>query len=145
MRAGNTERSYADKTCGFLPIHLYDNEELERASNICAAIISFGFEAMGLRIADAEPLSNLSIQDMLDAARVVEAWNDRPRMYGASSSSLMVPDDRLTAAVYTLLHYHEPDATTSDMDEIVVRFTKPLFARDVTHFLLVGARISEDA
>lgn len=137
--------TYSAATCGFLPLHLYEGPELDRASDICARINAFAIETMGLGClgrADPKSVDCLSLQDMLDAVRVVKRFNARPKMYGVGASCHMVPDDRLTAAVYTLINFHDSRATGQDDDDIPVRFTaRSRWTGDEhVHFLLVGNR-----
>lgn len=131
----------APATCGFLPIHVYESPELERAKTICHAINQFAMESMGLGKADAEKIADLSLRDMLDALEVVERWNARPRMHGVASSSTMVPAERLIAAVYTLIHFRElRPIGDEDGDTMPVRFTQRRWGTEYVHFLLVGNR-----
>lgn len=133
--------THANNTCGFLPLHLYEGAELDRAKSICAAISTFALDQMGLAKADPSPLRELSLQDMIDAVRTVECWNERPRMLDVSYSMSVVPDDRLTAAVYTLIHYHNPRSIgDEDDDEVPVRFTERRWGDEIVHFMLIGSR-----
>lgn len=131
---------YADDTCGFLPLHLYEGPDLARAAAICNAINLFAMEAMGIGKADVEPLRDLTLREMLDAVETVERYNARPKMTGQSYSLHMVPAERLTAAVYTLMHFFDRRATDSDGDHIPVRFTYRHWGEDYVHFLVVGGR-----
>lgn len=140
--------TYAESSCGFLPLHLYEGADLERARNIVHAINLFALDGMGIGVDRARPdvIADLSLQDMLDAVRTVERWNARPKMMGVGYSQSMVPDDRLTAAVYTLIHFHDQHAIgDADGDHIPVQFTAQHWGDKVVHFLLVGARPKPDA
>lgn len=130
---------HVDATAGFLPLHLYDGPEFERAQRVCAAINAFALEEFGLATARPADLIDVSLQDMLDCVRLVERWNARPKMYGVSYETIMVPDDRLTAAVYTLLHFKSRSADKDD-DSIPVRYREKRWGEETVHFLLVGAR-----
>lgn len=132
---------YANATCGFLPLHLYEGLELERALTIVHAINTFALDGIGLAHADPKPLADLSLQEMLDAVRIVERYNERPRMLGVGNSLTMVPADRLIAAVYTLINFYNPSAHDGDDgDDIPVRFTARRWGDETVHFLLIGAR-----
>lgn len=135
--------TYADNTCGFLPLHAYEGAALDRAQHICAAINAFALEEFGLAVASPTDLFHLSLQDMLDAVRMVERWNARPVMLGEAGSCCLVPDDRLTAAVYTLLHF-KARSTGADDDSIPVRFRETRWGDEAVHFLLVGARLADE-
>ena len=150
-------KAVAPATCGFLPLHLYDGPDLERAADICSAINLFALEGIGLGgRADPKLLRDLSLQDMLDAVQMIKIWNDRPRMIETSHSIRVVPDDRLTAAVYALIHFHNPYAAYALIhfhnpyaagayqDEVPAQFTLRRFGDDITHFLLVGGRYRSD-
>lgn len=140
--------TYADATCGFLPLHLYEGPSLERALDICQAINSFAMESMGFGPVSAKArtlLDPLGLRDMLDAVDEVTRFNGRPEMLGVSYSSYMHPAERLIAAVYTLLNF--PTRTTDkEDDEIPVRFTTRgrWTGDDVVHFLLVGQRLRSE-
>lgn len=92
---------------------------LERSMEICGAINSFALASLGLKECQAEKLAGLSLQQMLDAVREVEKWNSRTVPDGEAKSLTMVPDDRLTSAVYTMLHYM-PDE--DDGDEPIINW-----------------------
>ncbi len=82
---------------------------------------------------------------LLDAVDRVEHWNNRPSMMGVSHSVWIVPDPRLVAAVYALLHYSDPHPCgDKDDDELVVRFTQRRFGDDFAQFLIVGDRQSKE-
>lgn len=131
----------APATTGFLPGHLYEGPELERAQEICAAINAFGLETMGLAKADPANVRHLSLRQMLDAFAVVERWNDRPHTNGVSHSICMVPAERLVAAVYTLVHFADPSPCgDEDDDTLPARFTQRRWGDDFVHFLLIGSR-----
>lgn len=145
MEKNAMSRTYADTTCGFLPLHLYEGTELDRAMDICHAINLFAMEGMGFGAkADVEPLRDLTLREMLDAVDMVEAWNDRPKMNGFGYTCCMVPAERLTAAVYTLLHFFDRSACDQDGDHIPVRFRFRSWGTDYVHFLLVGNREAQE-
>jgi hypothetical protein len=88
----------------------------ERAYAINSAICNMGMLTV-LGFDSCKPdialLRSLELREMLDAVDFVKLDNDtKPAVDGKRSFSL-VPDPRLTAAVYTLLHYsvgpHEAD------------------------------------
>lgn len=118
-------------TAGFVPLHLYEDTELLRAQKIVAAINSFAMAPMGLGEAKPKDLNGISLREMLAAVDVVERYNDRPRMSGVGTTICMVPDDRLTAAVYTLLHY-----AGHDRDYVIGTFK----SWHGVHFVAVGVR-----
>jgi len=130
----------ADQTCGFLPVHLYEGLELERAKTICHAINSLAMASMGLGDGADAPkvLRDLSLRDMLDALETVERWNDRPKMMGVASSVSMVPAERLIAAAYTLMNFHlRPQ---DDEDDLIVRFDATRWGEKHAHLLIVARR-----
>ena len=131
----------APASAGFVPGHLYEEPELERAKEICSAINAFAMETMGLGKADAAKVKDLSLREMLDALDLVERWNDRPAINGVSRSISMVPAERLIAAVYTLVNFadHSPCGDEDD-DHIPVRFTQRRYGDDFVQFLLIGSR-----
>lgn len=133
------------QTCGFLPLHLYEGAELERAKNICGWINDFCMESMGVGEPSADPrhLEDLSLREMLDAVDVVEKWNSRPETSGVGFSSCMVPADRLTSAVYTLVNAQSRSTDPED-DWLMARFTKRAWGEDQVHFLVVGARAKQE-
>lgn len=128
-------------TTGFMPTHLYDGPDLDRAQAICAAINAFAMETMGLGKADPAKVRDLSLRQMLDAVALVEQWNDRPHLNGVAHSICMVPAERLVAAVYTLVHFCQlsPCGDTDD-DDIIVQFTQRRWGVDMVQFLVVGSR-----
>lgn len=110
-----------------------EGEDLVRAISIVAAINSFVYESMGLGTAHPKPLAELTLREMLDAVDAVKAWNGRPDR----TSAHMVPDDRLTAAVYAWLHYSGTTrAFEPDGDELVLVASE----RGLKKFLLIGLR-----
>lgn len=135
----------ADPTCGFLPLHLYEGPEMERASAICHAINSLAMAGMGLGDGADAPrlLRDLSLRDMLDALDTVERYNNRPRVSGVGYSVHMVPAERLIAAAYTLLHFFDKSAD-KDGDDVPVRFAFTHWGDQMVHFLLVGNRPAAD-
>lgn len=131
-------------TAGFLPLHAFWGAEFDRAQQIVASINSLAMESMGLRKAETKILHDLTLRDMLDAVSVVEAWNKMPSQSGVSRSVYMVPAERLTAAAYTLLHFFDRTASTEDDDHIPVQFTFRHWGDEITHFLLVGSRPTQE-
>lgn len=101
-------------TCGFNPEHLYLTEEFERAQDIVGAMIDIYMGDLGcdpdeLPTADkfeaaCKLLAHLSLSDMLNARAVIERWNERPSG-GGGKWIMCVPEDRLIAAIYTLVQY----------------------------------------
>lgn len=135
----------APATCGFLPVHLYEGPELERALGICSAINAFGLEELGLAKADPKAIADLSLRDMLDALETVERWNRRPHTTGGNRWTSMVPAERLTASVYTLVHFcNRASCGQSSDDHVPVRFTTRRWGEDIVHFLAVGARVATE-
>lgn len=136
----------ASSTTGFLPLHVYEGPALERALDICHAINAFALAEFDLATPDPRKLKDLSLREMLDALAMVEAWNARPRISGETTSISFVPAERLIAAVYTLINFHNPSAIGDcDDDHIPARFTKRHWGDDVTHFLCVGSRLARPA
>lgn len=135
-------QTIADATCGFLPVHLYEGPELDRAMDICYAINSMAMAAMGLGDGASAPatLRDLELRDMLDAVALVERYNDRPCISGVPQSVSMVPVECLIAAAYTLLHYFDKRAADQDDDETPVLFAFRHWGNDMVHFLIVGNR-----
>ncbi len=136
----------APETCGFLPLHLYEGPNLERALTICHAINSLAMASMGLGDGADAPrvLRDLSLRDMLDAIDTVEVWNARPRISGVPYSQSMVPAERLIAAAYTLLHFFDKSAADKDDDHVPVQFAFKHWGDAMVHFLLVGNRPAAD-
>lgn len=131
----------APSTTGFLPGHLYEGHDLERAKDICHAINAFAMETMGLGKGDPAKVRDLSLRQMLDAVDLVERWNHRPQMDGISYSVCMVPAERLVAAVYTLVNFcSRSPCGGDDEDDILVRFTQHRWGDEFVHFILVGNR-----
>lgn len=133
--------TYAPKTCGFLPLHLYEGPELERALAVVNEINSMAMSAMQIGKSRTGLIEKMGLRDMLDAVEIVEAWNDRPKTNGESHSMALVPAERLTAAAYTLLNFKGCGGDTDkDDDHIVVRIDARHWGDDIAHWLLVGAR-----
>lgn len=131
----------APATTGFMPGHLYEGPDFERAKDICAAINAFAMETMGLGKADHKKVADLSLRQMLDAVDLVERYNDQPSMNGVSRSVYMVPAERLVAAVYTLVNFcQRSPCGDQDDDDIIVRFTQRHWGDDMVQFLLIGNR-----
>lgn len=122
-------------------------EELKKASDIVAAINSFAFESEGIeKKADIKTLENLSLSEMLSAVAVVNAMNDEESKKSGTRTIYIVPDDRLTAAVYTFLHFYPAYADNDGSgDEFILKIADaPANGRVEVGFLMRGAReISE--
>jgi hypothetical protein len=86
----------------------------DRAANIVRAINQRCFVTMGVGDGALDSLEGVSLADMLAAVAKVRAANDdaeaRQRAEGGSRSIFMLPDDRLTAAVYVMEHYQDNDS-----------------------------------
>lgn len=135
----------APATCGFLPLHVYEGPDLDRALDICHAVNAFAMEAMGLGKADPKAVADLSLRDMLDALETVKRWNRRPHMDGVSYSTSMVPAERLIAAVFTLVNFADPSPCgDKDDDHMAVRFTQRRWGDNYVHFLLIGDRLASE-
>jgi hypothetical protein len=95
-------------------------------SEIVSQINRFALHSMDIGPApDVKALADLSLQDMLDAVRQIERDNAAAREKGIATNTAfdtqIVPDDRLTAAVYTWLHYCAPDYhDAGDDDDAIV-------------------------
>lgn len=95
-------------------------------SQIVSEINAFGLYSIGVgREPDPAKLKDLSLQDMLDAVRQIERDNEAARAKGIATNTSfdiqIVPDDRLTAAVYSLLHYSLPPyRNVADDDDAIV-------------------------
>lgn len=99
---------------GFNPEHLYLTPEFEHATDVVGAMCDLYLGDLGwmpdeLPSADrfenaCNLLAHLSLSDMLNARQVVEQWNERPAGPGGKTF-MCVPEDRLIAAIYTLVHY----------------------------------------
>ena len=78
----------------------------ERAVQITGAICDCGLIAMGLdRPDNAIDLTTISLQEMLEATGIVR---DHPGEPSDGGRTLYVyPDDRMVAAVYTLVNYSD--------------------------------------
>lgn len=97
------------------------DDTLERSLAIVAAINSFLLVGVIQdHKVDFASLKNLSLFDMLAAVEAVNARNDAESKKEGAHTIHLVPDDRLTAAVYAFLHFM-PDYTGPDGDEIVLR------------------------
>jgi hypothetical protein len=134
-----TGTTYAADTCGFLPLHLYEDRDLDHALDVVSAICAFGMEEFVPNRASASALQEMSLQQMLDAVRLVERYNRRPVTLNRRQSFCAVPADRLTAAVYALLGYR-PRVADKDEDTIPVRFSQRRWGQLETFFLVVGGR-----
>lgn len=110
-------------------------------SEIVSEIVGFGLHGMGIgQPPNIEALGKLSLQDMLDAVRQVERDNEAVKARGGTYSFQVVPDDRLTAAVYTWLHYCGPgNHDAGDPDDAILH----LKVGDTRHGLVKWARRSE--
>lgn len=133
---------HAAPTCGFLPLHLYEGPELDRAQDICAAINAFAMAAMGIGNASPKAVQDLSLRDMLDALDTVERWNDRPKMEGVGYSMCMVPAERLIAAVYTLVNF--PLRPQDGNQDLIVRFDNQRWGTDYVNALVVVRQERKD-
>lgn len=82
---------------------------LDRAREIVIAINDRAMVTMDLP-AKLDPLSDLSLADMLEAKRLVKNANAAAQAAAAVNGGgyriSVIPDDRLIAAVYTLEHYY---------------------------------------
>lgn len=127
---------YAAPTCGFLPLHLYEGPELERAVDVCASINAFALATMGIGTPDPKAVADLSLRDMLDALETVERYNDRPKMMTVPHSLYMVPAERLIAAVYTLVNFRlRPQDGEQDA---IVCFTEQRWGTEYVNALVVA-------
>lgn len=90
---------------------------LARAVEVVGAINAACFIRVGVYDGGPDPfapLKGLSLADMLQAVEVVKAENEGRQAAAKNDAAspgvslFMTPDDRLTAAVYTMLHY-DPD------------------------------------
>lgn len=130
-----SSRGDAAPTCGFLPLHLYEGPELDRAMRVCADINAFALAAMGIGNATPKAVEGLSLRDMLDALDTVERWNARPKMEGVGYSMCMVPAERLIAAVYTLVNF--PLRPQDGDQDLIVRFDSKHWGTDYVNALVV--------
>lgn len=79
--------------------------EFQRALAVVGAICNAGYAAMGYPQKDAGvDLKTLSLQEMLDAVKVVKGHGSTDNGDGTMTIHV-VPDDRMTAAVYALVNY----------------------------------------
>lgn len=77
-----------------------------RALKIVRAINDRAFLGMGMvKPEDLDSLESVSLSDMIDATRAVEAINEEAKQKGGSHTIYIVPAERLIAAVYTLENY----------------------------------------
>lgn len=77
----------------------------QRSLAIVGAICNAGFAAMGYPQKDTDvDLKTLSLQEMLDAVKIVADRGPVPNASGGHTIHV-IPDDRLTAAVYALVNY----------------------------------------
>jgi len=81
---------------------------LQRARQIVTAICNRSFVTMGFQ-QDIDSLADVTLAEMLEAARMVENANAAARaasaMIGDGYTSHVVPADRLIAAVYAFENY----------------------------------------
>lgn len=118
---------------GFYPEHLYWTPEFERAEDIVGAMCDLYLGDIGcapdeLPAADkfeaaCNLLAHLSLSDMLNARSLVEQWNERPSGPGGKWF-MCVPEDRLIAAIYTLVHYTY--CASPDTNYVVVERRTPV-------------------
>lgn len=87
--------------------------DFEQASAITASIVRCRLHSMGIGTApDLDLLRRTSLADMVQANAVVVAENarrTREKVLGQQISHQVTADDRLTAAVYTALHFDAED------------------------------------
>lgn len=77
-----------------------------RALKIVRAINDRGFLCMEMvKPEDIDSLEGVSLSDMIEATRAVEAINKEADQKGGPHTIYIVPADRLIAAVYTLENY----------------------------------------
>lgn len=110
---------------------------LDEAIKIVHAINSFCLAQMGLGETDVKTVEPLSLVDMLEAKRLVIERNDAERAKDGAHTIYMYPDDRLIAAVYSLLHYRSGMMSDKHDDEILVTVKGNW---NKVFFLAVGAR-----
>lgn len=80
--------------------------ENERALKIVRAINDRSFLCMGMvKPEDIDSLEGVSLSEMTDATRAVEAINEEAKQKGGPHTIYIVPAERLIAAVYTLENY----------------------------------------
>ncbi|MBS7702713.1 hypothetical protein [Chelatococcus asaccharovorans] len=100
-----------------------------RAFAIVGAICERSFHPMGMAELSGE-LHGVSLAEMIEAKRVIEAENDKPPL-GGTRTIHCVPDDRLIAAAYALANYEpshgalvsEPDGDGLVKALAIVRLT----------------------
>jgi len=103
-----------------------ESPEFKAALLIAQAINSFAFETElgreenGRHTADFATLVDMSLREMLEAVAVVEARNKAAEAVEGTTTIYFVPDDRLTAAVYTFMHFY-PQFPSDSGDETIVR------------------------
>ncbi len=82
---------------------------IDRAREINTAMCQASFAAMGLiEPPSAAPLMSCSLPDLLRAAEIVRAGNRAARGQAGRGDAYViqtVPDERLIAAIFALLHY----------------------------------------
>lgn len=122
---------------------------MSKSHEIVAAINRFALETIGIAqvsSADRDLLLDLSLREMLAAVDEINVENDKPAPPGQSKIITVVPDDRLTSAVYTLLHWRL--RPFDEDDDVLVRFTEGGLVPRV-HFLAVcqreNSQLQEDA
>ena len=71
---------------------------IERAHEINGLLCNVAFRDMGLKTTPIDGLAEISLEDMLEAGRIVEAEN-------AAKEITTVCDPRMVAAIYVLHHY----------------------------------------
>lgn len=111
--------------------------ENERALKIVRAINDRGFLCMGMvKPEDIDSLEGVSLSEMIDATRAVEAINEEAKKSDGPHTIYIVPAERLIAAVYTLENY------ASDNSPIAMTPTKewPFARRAVA---VVGLQLKE--
>lgn len=78
--------------------------DIERAHAIISAVNDRCFFSMGLKDS-AGSLEGITLADMLEAKRLIEAKNAAAESVNGSRTITMVPADRLIAAAYCMEHY----------------------------------------
>ena len=107
--------------------------------DIVAEIVKFGMVGLfpGAPEPNLEKLKTLSLQDMLDAVRQVERDNAAAASVDGKRTFSVVPDDRLTATVFTFLNYCGPGQhDVGDDDDAILH----LKIGDARHGLIKWAR-----
>jgi len=95
--------------------------DLERAKEIVHAVNSVAYATIGVpNFLSPQWLEKVPLAEMIEAKALVENDNKgRPSNSDGSKSFSIIPDDRLIAAVYVLLHYdagRAPILTDSRLD-----------------------------